>query len=88
MTDPSTLSPRWLDWAREIQALSQSGSHFAVNDYDRQRYNRLTEIAAEIVQEHSGLTARRPEGCCMQSKKATPPPRWMCAGRSSGMASC
>lgn len=55
MTDSSNLSPRWLDWAREIQALSQSGSHYAVNDYDRQRYERLTEIAIEIIQEHSGL---------------------------------
>jgi len=49
------LSPRWLSWAREIQALSQSGSHYAVNDYDRQRYSRLAEIAVEIIQEHSLL---------------------------------
>jgi ADP-ribose pyrophosphatase YjhB (NUDIX family) len=53
MNDPSKISSRWLDWAREIQALSQSGSHYAVNDYDRQRYARLTEIAIEIIQEHS-----------------------------------
>jgi ADP-ribose pyrophosphatase YjhB (NUDIX family) len=55
MTDPSKLSSRWLDWAREIQALSQSGSHYAVNDYDRQRYARLAEIAVEIIQEHAAL---------------------------------
>jgi hypothetical protein len=53
MTDSLKLSPHWLDWAREIQALSQSGYHYAVNDYDRQRYARLAEIAAEIIQEHS-----------------------------------
>ena len=53
MTDSFKISPRWLDWAREIQALSQSGYHYAVNDYDRQRYTRLTEIAAEIIKEHS-----------------------------------
>ena len=54
-SEPQKLSPRWLDWAREIQALSQSGGHYAVNDYDRQRYERLAEIAIEIIQEHSVL---------------------------------
>jgi len=45
--------PSWLEWAREIQALSQTGYHFSENDYDRERYGRLTEIAAEIVAEFS-----------------------------------
>ena len=47
--------PRWLEWAREIQALAQTGSHYAENEYQRQRYRRLMEIAAEIVSEHSNL---------------------------------
>lgn len=47
--------PRWLEWAREIQALAQTGSHYAQNNYQRQRYQRLLEIAAEIVSEHSNL---------------------------------
>jgi ADP-ribose pyrophosphatase YjhB (NUDIX family) len=41
--------PRWLEWAREIQALSQTGYHFSENDYHRDRYRRLGEIAAEII---------------------------------------
>lgn len=47
--------PRWLEWAREIQALSQTGSHYSENEYQRERYHRLVEIAAEIVNEHSDL---------------------------------
>lgn len=47
--------PRWLQWAREIQALAQTGYHYAENDYQRDRYHRLLEIAAEIVSEHSNL---------------------------------
>ena len=47
--------PRWLEWAREIQALAQSGSHYAKDEYERERYRRLAEIAAEIVSEHSQL---------------------------------
>jgi 8-oxo-dGTP pyrophosphatase MutT (NUDIX family) len=47
--------PRWLEWAREIQALAQTGNAFAVDDYQRQRCRRLMEIAAQIVSEHSRL---------------------------------
>ena len=47
--------PRWLEWAREIQALGQTGLSYSANDYDIQRYQRLLEIAAEIVQSHTGL---------------------------------
>jgi ADP-ribose pyrophosphatase YjhB (NUDIX family) len=46
---------RWLEWAREIQALAQTGYYYALNDYQRQRYDRLIEIAAEIVGEHTTL---------------------------------
>jgi ADP-ribose pyrophosphatase YjhB (NUDIX family) len=49
------VPPRWLEWAREIQALSQTGYHYSENDYQRQRYQRLSEIAAEIIGEYSGL---------------------------------
>ena len=47
--------PKWLDWAREIQAISQTGLTFSQNDYDTQRYQRLGEIATEITSEHSNL---------------------------------
>jgi ADP-ribose pyrophosphatase YjhB (NUDIX family) len=46
----------WLAWAREIQALSQTGLNYARDPYDRQRYTRLQEIAAEILTRHSNLT--------------------------------
>ena len=48
--------PRWLEWAREIQAIAQSGTHYAENDYQRQRFQRLSQIAAEIVSEYSTLS--------------------------------
>jgi ADP-ribose pyrophosphatase YjhB (NUDIX family) len=53
MSDP--LVPQWLAWAREIQAISQSGLTYSGNEYETERYRRLTEIAAEIVEEHTGL---------------------------------
>ncbi len=50
-----TIPPRWLTWAREIQALAQTGRQYAVNDFQLERYRRLTEIAAEILCSQSGL---------------------------------
>ena len=48
-------SPRWLEWAREIQALAQTGHHYAHDDFERRRAERLLEIAAEIVAERGNL---------------------------------
>lgn len=49
-----SINPRWFDWAREIQALSQTGYHYAENEYQKERYRRLSEIAAEMMSEYSG----------------------------------
>lgn len=56
MTSPTDNDlPRWLAWAREIQALSQTGLTYSLNEYETQRYRRLSEIAAEIIHEQTGL---------------------------------
>jgi len=44
-----------LEWAREIQALAQSGHHYAKDDYQRDRCVRLMEIAAEMISENTGI---------------------------------
>ena len=45
--------PKWLEWAREIQALSQTGITFAHNEYDIERNEKLAAIAADIIDTHS-----------------------------------
>jgi ADP-ribose pyrophosphatase YjhB (NUDIX family) len=47
----------WLLWAREIQALAQTGLAYTRDVFDRQRYERLREIAAEIVAASAALDA-------------------------------
>ncbi len=51
-------TPRWLEWAREIQALAQTGKAFTKSHYERLSFARLEEIAAEILAGHSQLDAR------------------------------
>ena len=46
---------KWLAIAREIQQLSQTGTAFAVTGYEKDRYKRLTEITAEIIEHHTDL---------------------------------
>jgi ADP-ribose pyrophosphatase YjhB (NUDIX family) len=48
-------SPRFLEWAREIQALAQTGHHYALDDYQRDRCRRLMEIAAEMISENTDI---------------------------------
>lgn len=50
-----TPTPRWLDWAREIQALAQTGNTYSENHWQTQRYERLMEISAEMIGAHSDL---------------------------------
>jgi ADP-ribose pyrophosphatase YjhB (NUDIX family) len=65
--------PQWLEWAREFQQLSQTGLAFAVTDYEKQRYKRLTEITAEIVEHHTLLEKEAVEKILMkQLGYATP----------------
>ncbi len=52
-----TAVPQWLQWAREIQAIAQIGLTYSTNEFDVQRYHRLTEIAAAIVASQTGLPA-------------------------------
>jgi ADP-ribose pyrophosphatase YjhB (NUDIX family) len=47
--------PRWLAWAKELQALAQTGLTYAQDGYDRERYARLSELAAEMLAEGAGL---------------------------------
>ena len=65
--------PRWLAWAREIQALAQSGLAYSHNEYERLRYERLMEVAAEIVEAHTELPAEAVlSSLSMQPGYATP----------------
>ncbi|UTF51591.1 NUDIX hydrolase [Desulfomicrobium sp. ZS1] len=56
MTDD--CNPCWLDWAREIQSLAQTGLAFTKSSYDRASFSRLSDIAAEILAEYSQLDAQ------------------------------
>jgi ADP-ribose pyrophosphatase YjhB (NUDIX family) len=47
---------KWIDWAREIFSLSQSGLTYSGNEYDIERYKRLQAITAEMIASESEIT--------------------------------
>jgi ADP-ribose pyrophosphatase YjhB (NUDIX family) len=51
--------PRWLTWAREIQALAQTGLTYARDPYDLERYRRLRALAVEVLAAGSGAPLER-----------------------------
>ena len=48
-----------LKWAIEIQSLAQAGLTYTDNVYDIERYERLREIAAEIIEEKSNISLEK-----------------------------
>ena len=50
---------KWLKWAIEIQSLAQAGLTYIDNVYDIERYERLREIAAEIIEEKSNISLEK-----------------------------
>ena len=47
--------PDWLRWARELQAISQTGLHYSSNEHDTANYDRIRTIAAEMTSSATGL---------------------------------
>jgi ADP-ribose pyrophosphatase YjhB (NUDIX family) len=54
--------PDWLIWAREIQAVAQTGLAFSQDPYDLDRYTALTRLSARIMAEHTMADVGRIEG--------------------------
>jgi ADP-ribose pyrophosphatase YjhB (NUDIX family) len=46
--------PQWLSIARELRAIAQTGLAFAMDRFDRQRYERVRELAARMLARGSG----------------------------------
>jgi ADP-ribose pyrophosphatase YjhB (NUDIX family) len=67
------MEPVWLVWARELQAVAQTGLTFATNGYDRERYTAIRSLAAQIMATQSDADFGRVEALfAAQTGYATP----------------
>ena len=46
---------KWLQWAIELQSLAQAGLTYGKDVYDKERYERIREISAEILSNMSSI---------------------------------
>ena len=53
--------PKWLIWTRELQAIAQSGLAYTPTAYDRERFERLRELASEMMAAGSDEPAKKIE---------------------------
>jgi ADP-ribose pyrophosphatase YjhB (NUDIX family) len=67
------MEPVWLLWARELQAIAQTGLTFAENGYDRERYAAIRALAARMMVHYSPADLVRVEALFAgQTGYATP----------------
>ena len=50
-------TPQVLDWARSLQAIAQSGEAYDPGPYDRERYEQVRRIAAEMLASDGDVNA-------------------------------
>ena len=46
---------QWLQWAIELQSLAQTGLTYGKDVYDKERYERIRDISAEILSHMSDI---------------------------------
>jgi ADP-ribose pyrophosphatase YjhB (NUDIX family) len=49
------MDPKWLDWAKRLQAISQNGLTYANNHFDVERFHQVEQVAAEILADKAGV---------------------------------
>jgi ADP-ribose pyrophosphatase YjhB (NUDIX family) len=54
--------PEWLVWAREIQAVAQTGLEYSKDPYDQERFAALRRLSAQIMATHTGADLGRITG--------------------------
>ena len=64
---------RITEWAEELQSLAQAGLYYVKDEYDRERFQRVREIAAEMLAVRTGLPLEKvTELFCADSGYQTP----------------
>ena len=47
--DNNKCNLKWLKWAKELQFLAQVGLAYTKDDFDKERFERIRAIAAEMM---------------------------------------
>ncbi|MBB6672811.1 NUDIX hydrolase [Cohnella nanjingensis] len=53
------MEPKWLTWAKQIQAISQAGLAYSKDIYDLERFEMLRTLSVDILQHYTEVDAER-----------------------------
>jgi ADP-ribose pyrophosphatase YjhB (NUDIX family) len=51
------MDSKWIGWVKTLQAISQTGLHYAKDAFDVRRYQQIRGIAAEMLADRSNLSS-------------------------------
>lgn len=59
---------KWLQWAAELQSIAQAGLFYGKDPFDRERYQRIRDIAAEMISFKTEIPLEKVKDlfCCEQ----------------------
>lgn len=64
---------KWLEWAMELQFIAQAGITYSENKFDIERFERVRELSAEIVSQHTDLGIEKVQSLfCNETGYQTP----------------
>ncbi len=67
------MNDKWIDFAIRIQSIAQAGLQYGKDKYDRERYEALREIAAEMIALKTDISVERVKNLfCNESGYQTP----------------
>ncbi|VIG16709.1 NUDIX family hydrolase [Clostridioides difficile] len=67
------MNEKWLEWAIELQSIAQAGITYGKDIYDRERYERIREISAEIIAYKTDISTEKVKNLfCNESGYQTP----------------
>ncbi len=49
------MEPNWLEWAKKIQAIAQTGLTYAKDVYDMERYEELRQLSVDILSNYAAI---------------------------------
>ena len=50
---------KWLEWAIELQSLAQAGLTYGKDIYDKERFERIRDISAEILSHKTDISIEK-----------------------------
>lgn len=68
-----TEKDKWLEWAIRLQALAQNGLAYTTNEFDKERFEEIRQIAAVMLVTPSGMPLEKVESLfCNEEGYQTP----------------